>query len=455
MKRYQHALVIFRRDLRLIDNSALNAARQQADKVLPCFIFDPRQLAAHPYQSQPGLRFMRQALLDLQHQFDAIGSALWGFSGQPETIVAQLHAQHRLDAVFVNRDYTPFSRQRDAVLAEHCQALGIAFHSHGDALLTEPEQVLRNGLQPYQVFSPFHRAAKTIAVSLPQPLQAGDWLQPNAENDLPTLLAALPTDHASPLHGGRSAAIALLNTLSACQHYKDQRDFPALNATSQLSAALKFGCCSIREAYAAVSQQLGHEHPLLRQFYWRDFFSHIAYHYPHVFGHAFNRRYDALEWNTDEAVFWRWANGQTGFPIVDAGMRQLNATGLMHNRLRMITASFLVKDLHISWRWGERYFAQKLVDYDPCLNNGNWQWAASTGCDAQPYFRIFNPWLQQKKFDPDCTYIKRWLPELSGYSAQHIHNWAQQPAGTPYPAPMCDHAVQSALTKQRFQSLSP
>jgi deoxyribodipyrimidine photo-lyase len=200
-----------------------------------------------------------------------------------------------------------------------------------------------------------------------------------------------------------------------------------------------------------VFEALGSEHALLRQFYWRDFFTHIGFHFPQVFGHAFHQRYDNIQWRNDKDEFQAWAEGRTGFPIVDAGMRQLNQTGCMHNRVRMIVASFLVKDLLINWRWGERYFAQHLLDYDPCVNNGNWQWAASTGCDAQPYFRIFNPWLQQKKFDAECVYIKRWLPELQKYSPAIIHNWFQKPLAGNYPPPMIDHAVRTQQAKLLFQ----
>ncbi len=226
-----------------------------------------------------------------------------------------------------------------------------------------------------------------------------------------------------------------------------------MDATSRLSAHLKFGTCSVREVYYAIVQQLSPEHPLLRQLYWRDFFTHIAFHYPHVFGKAFHPQYDNLVWDNNRGHFQRWAEGTTGFPIVDAGMRELNATGFMHNRVRMIVASFLTKDLHISWRWGERYFAQHLVDYDPAVNNGNWQWAASTGCDAQPYFRIFNPWLQQQKFDPDCQYIYRWIPELNGIPATIIHKWYSKHVDAPYPAPMLDHARESQIAKERYKNL--
>jgi deoxyribodipyrimidine photo-lyase len=242
-----------------------------------------------------------------------------------------------------------------------------------------------------------------------------------------------------------------LEQLKTQSGYLSQRDFPALASTTGLSAYLKFGCCSVREAYYAVIQALGGEHPLIRQLYWRDFFTHIAFHFPHVFGHAFHQQYDNIAWKNNLDDFQAWANGLTGFPIVDAGMRELNQTGFMHNRVRMVVASFLVKDLHISWRWGERYFAQHLIDYDPCVNNGNWQWAASTGCDAQPYFRIFNPWLQQQKFDADCVYIKQWIPELRPFQPNTIHRWHKNPQPSDYPLPRLDHAANSRQAIRLFQ----
>lgn len=449
-RRYAKSVFLFRRDLRLIDNTGLNAALQQSEQVMACFIFDPRQIEPHPYQTQPGLQFMLEALEDLQRQFQQQGAQLHFFYAQPEAVIEQLHQQQNIQAVFVNRDYTPFSRQRDADLYEHCQQLGIDFHHHADVLLNEPEQIVKADGQPYQVFTAFYNRARQTPVALPQPLAPGRFV-----NDKQTNSAQLPNRfkqaHLNSLIGGREGAMAQLQKLADCRNYSLQRDFPAVSATSELSAYLKFGCCSVREAYYAVFETLGSEHGLLRQFYWRDFFSHIGFHFPQVFGHAFHQRYDAINWCNDKVEFQTWAEGRTGFPIVDAGMRQLNQTGYMHNRVRMIVASFLVKDLHISWRWGERYFAQRLLDYDPCLNNGNWQWAASTGCDAQPYFRIFNPWLQQKKFDADCVYIKRWLPELQQYSPAIIHNWFQKPLIGDYPPPMLDHAIRSQQAKSLFQ----
>lgn len=455
MKRYQKSLFIFRRDLRLADNTALNSALVQSRQVVACFIFDPRQIEPHPYQSQTALQFMLQTLRDLQRRIAGHGCQLYLFNDHPERVISRLRNDMSIEAVFVNRDYTPFSRQRDADMQKQCGTLGLDFHSHGDLLLNEPEQLLKNDESPYQVFTAFYQRARQNPIALPQELSPGlfvDTPQIDAGEDL---IGHFLRTHSNTLLGGRSEALAILENLATCRDYQQQRDFPAQEATSHLSAYLKFGCCSIREAYYAIAQSLGDEHPLLRQLYWRDFFTHIAFHYPHVFGHAFHRRFDAIRWQNDEDLFSAWADGRTGFPIVDAGMRELRQTGCMHNRLRMITASFLVKDLHIDWRWGERYFARHLLDYDPCLNNGNWQWAASTGCDAQPYFRIFNPWLQQKKFDAECVYIKRWLPELRPFPAAMIHQWHKNFQNCGYPSPIVDHGLQRQAAKALFQTTNP
>ncbi|MCX7096429.1 MAG: deoxyribodipyrimidine photo-lyase [Methylococcales bacterium] len=452
VKDYSRSLFIFRRDLRLHDNTALNLALQLSNQVLPCFIFDPRQIGAHPYQSKPALQFMLQALADLQQQLPAVGGKLCLYHGQADEVVQSLVGLYRLKAVFINRDYTPFSRQRDYELAQLCQQLGIALHVLPDALLTEPEQALKADQTPYKVFTAFYNNARQFPVALPLALTSHNFFCPSAEFDLAQMGFPWTGPKPGVIQGGRTQALASLERLGDCKNYALTRDFPALAATSKLSAYLKFGVCSIREAYYAIFTQLGGEHALLRQLYWRDFFTHIAYHYPQVFGSPFLNKFAKLPWDNNRDYFQAWCDGKTGFPIVDAGMRELKATGFMHNRLRMIVASFLVKDLHISWRWGERYFAQNLVDYDPSVNNGNWQWAASTGCDAQPYFRIFNPWLQQQKFDPECHYIHRWLPELKAYPAKTIHQWGKSPLVGPYPAPIVDHAYESRMSKARFKA---
>lgn len=235
------------------------------------------------------------------------------------------------------------------------------------------------------------------------------------------------------------------------QNYKDTHDFPSLS-TTLLSPHLKFGSLSIREVYHTIAAKLGGEHSLIRQLYWRDFYSQIAFHAPFVFGHPYQKKFQTLPWSENKKAFAAWCAGKTGFPIVDAGMRQLNQTGFMHNRVRMIVASFLVKDLHINWLWGERYFAQQLIDYDPAVNNGNWQWCASTGCDPQPYFRIFNPWLQQKKFDPEAEYIKKWVVELQDIPTQLIHNWYRSDDIIPhYPRPIVEHSKESKKAKEDYR----
>ena len=445
---YSTSLFLFRRDLRIHDNTALNEALRLSERVIPCFIFDPRQIKPHPYQSKPGLQFMLQSLKDLQRQLQAAGGKLALYEALPEQVIKQLVEQQQIQAVFINRDYTPFSRRRDTELAVVCKQLGVALHSLPDSLLNEPEQAVKSDKTPYKVFTAFYNNARQFPVALPQALVQRNFLSVDSEF-ASDYLGPSPVNTA--INGGREPALAILEQLGDCADYQNTRDFPALDATSKLSAHLKFGTCSVREVYYAVTERLGSEHPLLRQLYWRDFFTHIAYHFPQVFGRAFLDKFANLSWDNNPAYFQAWCDGKTGFPIVDAGMRELNATGFMHNRVRMIVASFLVKDLHIDWRWGERYFAQHLVDYDPCVNTGNWQWAASTGGEAQPYFRIFNPWLQQLKFDQDCRYIHHWLPELQTFSPKTLHQWAKKHCACSYPEPIIEHGLESQLTKAWFK----
>ncbi len=452
MPTYKNSLFIFRRDLRLQDNTGLNHALNLSEHVLACFIFDRRQIEAHPYQSKPGLQFMLQSIKDLQQQMNSVGAELGLYNDLPETVLKHVVKEHGIEAVFINRDYTPFSRQRDYQLGLTCNELGLKLHIIADALLTEPEQAVKHDNTAYKVFTAFYNNAVRFPVALPEALSKHNFLLPKSSINLAELDISKTVLENAMLQGGRQQALFILDHLEAQKDYTQTRDFPSLNTTSKLSVHLKFGTCSVREAYYAIVNAIGTEHPLLRQLYWRDFFTHIAYHFPNVFGHAFLEKFAHLKWDNNIEYFNAWAQGKTGFPIVDAGMRELNQTGFMHNRVRMIVASFLVKDLHINWRWGERYFAQHLVDYDPCVNNGNWQWAASTGCDAQPYFRIFNPWLQQQKFDADCQYIYHWLPELKGFTPKTIHQWDKQHQAGAYPAPIINHAVESQLTKAWYKT---
>lgn len=455
---HQNTLFIFRRDLRLEDNTGLITALEESKQVLSCFILDPR-LLNQPTPHRNAIQFMFEALYDLDNQLQQKQSQLRIFEGIPEEILPKLISSYDLDAVFVNRDYTPFSRRRDARIQKNCEDAKIVFKQFADALLNEPETISTKSNDPYRVFTPFFRKASGIPISTPKKNPYTNYLsiRRDPQKKLTQILTVKKSDYTNTLlvPGTREAGLDILDNLEAFKQYEITRDIPGQHGTTRLSAHIKFGLCSIREVYSAIVDQLGPSHPLIRQLYWRDFYTHIAYHYPHVFTRAFKRRYNAIQWNTDKVLFETWCQGKTGFPIVDAGMRELNTTGWMHNRIRMIVASFLTKDLHINWQWGERYFANKLIDYDPAVNNGNWQWAASTGVDAQPYFRIFNPWRQQEKYDPDCNYIKTWIPAIANMEPTIIHSWYKSTefdSQINYPKPIVDHKQESQYSKELYKS---
>lgn len=461
MEYYKKSIFIFRRDLRLHDNTGLIAALNKSEEVLPCFIFDDTQITPHPYLSIPGFKFMTDSLKDLDMSLRNYGSCLLLFRGNPVEIVEEIIKNEGIECVFVNRDYTPFSRKRDERLSEACSRMGIAFESYSDLLLNSPEKTLKKDGKPYSIFSPYFKNAYQLRIPEPEMIRENKFMKKCSENNFRhEILLSEALGFPSPLSetdGGRSACLKILNNIHRFFEYEEKRDAPSLEMTTGLSAHLKFGTCSVREAYHAIKKTLGSEFmepgfPLIRQLYWRDFFTHIAYFFPRVFGHSFHEKYDNIRWENDEKKFKAWCEGRTGFPFVDAGMRQLNETGFMHGRLRMICAAFLVKDLHIDWRWGERYFASRLTDYDPSVNNGNWQWAASTGCDSQPYFRIFNPWTQQKKFDPECKYIKKWIPELRKYPSEAIQG-LEKTSLSGYVQTITDHKKACLKTKTLYSNL--
>jgi len=454
--KFKRSLFIFRRDLRICDNTGLIEACRSSKTVIPCFIFDPRQTSQNPYFSANAFGFMVESLHDLARQFNAARGFLFVFQGYAEEVIDRLIDEYGFEAVFTNKDYTPFSNARDAAIQAACTKNGAIFRCCSDILLHEPSEIVKGDGTPYVVFSHFLRRAREIPIRPVNPATQSNFSQGlvPAERSHPLERVSYQRNEASYERGGRANALTVLADLRRFANYEREGEYPS-TATTGLSAHNKFGTCSIREVYRAVADQLGVEHRLIVELFWRDFYSYVAHFFPHVFGHAFHRDFDSLAWNTDFELFDAWRRGLTGFPIVDAGMRQLNATGFMHNRVRMLVASFLTKDLHIDWRWGERHFAQKLVDYDPAVNNGNWQWCASTGCDAQPYFRIFNPWLQQKRYDPSCSYIKKWVPELRALSAERIHSLGAGTAKPPrgYPAPIVIHATESNRAKEMYRSV--
>lgn len=443
------AIHVFRRDLRLEDNTALNAALSSGLEVLPVFVFDPAQSSKNPYFSEYGFTFLIQSLTDLDTELKKLGSCLRIYFGKPSQVLSSLQEAHDVSLITFNRDYTVFAKKRDQEILDQCNKKSEICKVYDDALLVIPEESVKSDGTPYTVFTPFFKKNRSIKVN--SPVSAiGNFISNSITVGDQRFISEFKVSTSAHYLGGRSEALKLLNRLNTFTNYKDERNFPALNKTTHLSPHLKFGTISAREAYHRIASILSTDHTLITELYWRDFFSSIAHFFPHIFTGAFNRIYDNLEWNDDEEMFLRWCEGTTGFPIVDAGMRELNQTGFMHNRVRMIVASFLTKDLRISWKWGERYFATKLVDYDPSVNNGNWQWAASTGCDAQPYFRIFNPWLQQKKFDPECLYIKRWIPELQNSTPELIHKINLTQGPSMYPSAIVDHSVAAEETKEMF-----
>ncbi|RDJ31293.1 MAG: deoxyribodipyrimidine photo-lyase [Crenarchaeota archaeon] len=452
MKNFKKTLFLFRRDLRLDDNTALLAACKESDSVLPCFIFDTKILKNFK-KSRFRLRFLIESLIDLDAQLKKKRTQLHIFEGTYPQIIQKLLKENDIDAVFVNSDYTKSSKKRDSIVNGICKKTNVKFNSLADLTIQNFEHIRTAQGTPYKVFTQFFRKANLLQVRKPQKFTHKNFISKKSELSLEEISQKHPkTD--SPIKGGTYEGRKILKNMSKFKNYGKDRNYPYLDATTHLSAHNKFGTISIREIYHKIADELGKDHTLISELFWRDFFISIMYYYPYTFGSSFRKKYSKIPWSTNKKSFEKWANGMTGFPIVDAGMRELNATGYMHNRVRMIVASFLTKDLHINWKWGERYFAEKLIDYDPSVNVGNWQWAASTGCDSQPWFRIFNPWMQQKKFDPDCKYIKKWIPELEDISEKDIHNWDKSEIKNSYPLPMLDHREESEHTKQVFKKLS-
>ena len=457
MGKYKASLFVFRRDLRLKDNTALIEACKQSEKVIVSFIFDIKQVgSSNSYRSEKSVQFMIESLEDLDIQIKKTGGKLLYFYGNTQEVVIQLLKNKEIEALFINKDYTPFALNRDKELEESAKKIGVAFHSYEDALLVSPEEVRTLAGNPYTVFTPFYRKVVTRKVEKPRNFTAKNISSQSfsfaiSKTTIFKKVLAKKSDN-NVEKGGTKEALKLIANLSSFKNYAKTRDIPT-EVTSFLAAHNKFGTVSIRDLYYKAKDKKV-DSDFIKQLYWREFFTQLAFHFPHVFGKAFREKYQKIKWKNNTALFKKWCEGETGFPFVDAGMRQLNATGYMHNRLRMLVASFLVKNLHCDWRWGEKYFAQKLIDYDPCVNNGSWQWAASTGADAQPYFRIFNPWTQQQKFDPQCEYIKKWVPELEKVEPKIIHAWDKkyETIDVDYPAPCVNHAETSRMAKMLFKA---
>jgi deoxyribodipyrimidine photo-lyase len=408
-----------RRDLRLHDNAGLYHALQSGHAVLPVFIFDSEILDKLDDKRDRRVEFIHQALGEMQAQLAELGSTLIVKYGKPAEIWQQLTQEYDVAEVYTNHDYEPYAQTRDREIGAFLNAKGIAFYTHKDQCIFEKSEILSGAGTPYTVFTPYSRKWKATLTdfhiqSYPNQDYFSNFLKTSA-------LAVVSLAEMGFEAVGQSFPKKEVRD-ELVKNYSEKRDFPALPGTSRLGVHLRFGTISIR---ALARQVKDLNETFLNELIWRDFYMQILWHFPHVgAGKAFRADYDKIEWRNDEAQFAKWCAGRTGYPIVDAGMRELNATGFMHNRVRMVVASFLTKHLLIDWRWGEAYFAQKLLDFDLSANNGGWQWASGSGTDAAPYFRIFNPAAQTQKFDPQMVYIKKWVPEISSFE---------------YPRPMVEH----------------
>lgn len=409
----------FRRDLRLTDNAGLYHALKSNNPVLPIFIFDTNILDQLSDKADRRVAFIHAALEEMLHELVKMNSSLQVFYSTPAEAFEKLLSTYTIDKVFANHDYEPYAKERDSVITALLKSKGATLHTFKDQVIFENDEVIKDDGKPYTVFTPYSRKWKAVLQdfhykSYPTEKYFRNFFKQDAKR--------IPSLSTMGFKDVKTSFPSKQLNKELIKKYQKQRDYPAVHGTSKLGVHLRFGTVSIRQL---AKQCSGLSETFINELIWRDFYQAILWHFPHVgMGKAFKPAYDLIKWRNNEAEFEKWCAGQTGYPIVDAGMRELNETGFMHNRVRMIVASFLTKHLLIDWRWGEAYFAEKLLDFDLAANNGGWQWAAGSGCDAAPYFRIFNPYLQTKKFDPDLAYINKWVPELNELS---------------YPQPIVDH----------------
>jgi deoxyribodipyrimidine photo-lyase len=455
----------FRNDLRLDDNTALQAARTCADELLHVFVVDPRFVGSKT-SSPSRLQFLEDSLQRLDRDLSRRGFGLIIRVGEPAKVISEILEQSRADLLVFNRDYSPYSRIRDDAVRRAADRLGVRMADYKDRVVFAPEEIRTKTGGFYRVYSPYRRAWWTL-------WEKSDWEEVSNNRwprpvvlDRPKASVDLRFDRAAvaarlPTGGEAAARRRLLHFLAGpIRWYGRDRDRPAVDGTSRLSPHLRFGTISVRRCIReALECSLAEpdKEPGVRcwidEFIWREFYQAILAEEPRVLSESFRPEFKNIAWESGDLTFEAWCRGETGYPFVDAGMRQLRQTGWMHNRVRMVTASFLVKDLLIDWRRGERFFFRHLVDGDPASNNGGWQWAASTGTDAQPYFRIFNPVSQGERFDPEGEYVKRFVPELRNVPARYVHRpWEAPRPPRRYPPPIVDHSEQRALALERFRT---
>ena len=401
----------FRRDLRLEDNVGLFYALSGKYKVYPIFIFDKEILSKLP-KNDARVAFIHEALQKMQTELNTkFGSNIALFHDSPKNVFQQLIKNHEIDTVYTNHDYEPYARERDAAIAKILKESNIQFNTYKDQVIFEKNEILKKDGQPYKVYTPYMRVWKeTFRKQEIQVFNSEELLHNSVKaNKYPNVtLASIGFE--KPTQKIQAYSV----TASFIKAYEETRNYPAQDTTSRLGPHLRFGTVSIRKM---IKKAIAHTNETFwQELIWREFFMQILWHFPHTHKSAFKEKYDRIEWRNNEEEFEKWCKGETGYPLVDAGMRQLNETGFMHNRIRMLVGSFLCKHLLIDWKWGEAYFAEKLHDYEMASNVGNWQWVAGSGVDASPYFRIFNPTTQIKKFDKDLKYIKKWVKDINEFS---------------------------------------
>jgi deoxyribodipyrimidine photo-lyase len=408
----------FRRDLRLNDNSGLYYALKERGNVLPLFIFDTEILEKLTDKTDRRVSFIFDHLLNLKEKLEQNGSSLLIRYGKPADVIGNLADSFEISAIYTNYDYEPYAKRRDEEIRTLLKLKGIDFRTFKDQVIFEKNEVTKDDGKPYTIYTPYMKQWRSVfsgkhLENQPSEHLLDQCLKMEPANDFDYKTTGF--SYVKPDYPSSAPDVDLIS------NYDKTRDIPSLNGTSRLGVHLRFGTISIRRLAEIAFE---HNEVFLNELIWREFYMMILWHFPQVVDKAFKPRYDNIRWINDEKLFKAWCEGRTGYPIVDAGMRQLNETGYMHNRVRMITASFLTKHLLTDWRWGEAYFAEKLLDYELASNNGGWQWAAGSGCDAAPYFRVFNPELQTKKFDPELEYIRKWVPELDSST---------------YPKPIVEH----------------
>jgi deoxyribodipyrimidine photo-lyase len=457
-KKFENGLFIFRRDFRIIDNNGLNFLSNICNNIYPIFIFTPEQVGnSNQYKSNNAIQFMIESLEDLSKSISKNGGNLYTFYGDNIKIIKECINKFNIDIIVFNFDITPYSRERDIEILKLCKNMDIHINMVHDYYLQDIGNIKNGSGNFYVKFTPFYLECLKRKVSQPQTSKKYNFISTNKQLShkisLSDAMKKFTKINNNILYnGGReNGLIVLKQSIKTQKNYHKTRDYLKYK-TTQLSPFIKFGCISIREVYKALHNRK----EIIRQLYWRDFYANVLYSHPKNIGHSMKPNYNKIKWHHNSNWFNKWCNGETGFPIVDAGMKQLNITGYMHNRVRLVVSSFLTKILLIDWRYGEKYFAQKLIDYDPASNNGNWQWTASTGVDSQPYFRILNPWLQTEKLDNECIYIKTWLPELENIDNNIILKWYETYENNKninYPKPICNYVEQKEKALKMYKSL--